>query len=414
MAPARPLFGQGYAVSQNFAHRVRLRGNTLAARICAGRVRSAAVLRAVFAAACLVCAAPPALAAAGDIVIGQVVDQSGLNLEASRDYVAGAKTYFDYANSQGGVNGHHLTLLVKDDGGDAERTLEQTRELIEKDRVQVLFGYIGDGSVRMVASSNVFRNSGISLVGALTGDDIGGAGDSLYFLRASYRNEVDRVVAYFGNLGIRRFGMVRLSTPFAEGAQRALRRDVAAKSLDLYGDAVMASDGRDAARAAREIFNKHPQVIVIFGDTIAVGNFVRAYRPLDQGGFLVALSTVNHTALQQIIGSALANGLLLTQVVPSPINFGVEVVRDHAVMMRRFREEPPSHLTLEGFLAAKALVEALRGAGREVSRQAISTQLRQHRHYDLDGVSLNFTDGSNRGSSLVDLTLLRGDGSLLH
>src|ERR1700688_1039016 len=138
MVPARPTIGQGYAVSPNFAHRCRVRGSTtVAARIGAATLWTAAVLRVLFTAACLVCPAPPAQAAGGDIVIGQVVDQSGLNLEASRDYVAGAKTYFDFVNSQGGVNGHHLTLIVKDDGGDAERTLQRTRELIDNDRVQV-------------------------------------------------------------------------------------------------------------------------------------------------------------------------------------------------------------------------------------------------------------------------------------
>ncbi len=79
---------------------------------------------------CLGLALSPAGAAAGagDIVIGQATDQAGLNLEASRDYNAGAKVYFDFVNSQGGVNGHHLVLRTKDDGGVAERTVSLTRE----------------------------------------------------------------------------------------------------------------------------------------------------------------------------------------------------------------------------------------------------------------------------------------------
>jgi ABC-type branched-subunit amino acid transport system substrate-binding protein len=352
-------------------------------------------------------------AGAGDIVIGQVADQSGLNLEASRDYIAGAKIYFDFINSQGGVNGHHLVLKVKDDGGVPEKTVSLTRELLETEHAQVLFGYIGDATVNAVAASPLFKKSGIALVGALAGEDVGNGDDALFFIRASYRNEVDRVVDYFARLDIHRFAMVRLSTPFAIGAQRVLRSSLNANSMQLVGDDAMASDGSDAMQVAHKIYAGHPQVVVIVGDTIAVGNFIRAYRPLDQGGFVVALSTVNHDALLQLVGPGLAHGTLITQVVPNPLLANGPALREHTGLLRRFRDEPPSHLTLEGFLAAKTLVQALHGLSRDVSRNAITGILRQHRDYDLGGIPLHFAEGSNRGSSFVDLTLLRKDGTLV-
>jgi ABC-type branched-subunit amino acid transport system substrate-binding protein len=346
-------------------------------------------------------------------VIGQVADQSGLNLEASRDYIAGAKIYFDYVNSQGGVNGHHLLLRTKDDGGVPERTLSLTRELLDTDHAQVLFGYVGDATVSALATSPILKEAGAALVGALAGEDIDDSDGSLFFVRASYRNEVDRVVTYFAKLGIKRFAMVRLSTPFAMGAQRAFRTSLTDNSMQLVVDDVMAADGKDAVRVAKKVFYGHPQVVVVIGDTIAVGNFVRAYRPLDQGGFVVALSTVNHEALVQLTGPSLAYGTLITQVVPNPLLANSPVLREHSSLMRRFRDEPPSHLTLEGFLAAKTLVQALRGLKSDVSRSAITNLLRAHKDYDLGGILLHFAEGSDRGSSFVDLTLLRKDGSLL-
>jgi ABC-type branched-subunit amino acid transport system substrate-binding protein len=359
--------------------------------------------------------ASPALAAstASEIVIGQVADQSGLNLEASRDYIAGAKVYFDFVNSQGGVNGHHLVLRTKDDGGVPERTSALTRELLDTEHAQVLFGYIGDATVSALAASHILKETGASLVGALAGEDTGQAGEPLYFVRASYRDEVDRVVTYFAKLGIKRFAMIRLSTPFATAAQRAFRSSLNANSMQLVVDDVMSADGMDAMRVAKKVFGGRPQVVVVIGDTIAVGNFVRAYRPLDQGGSVVALSTVNHDALLQLIGPSLAYGTLITQVVPNPLLANLPVLREHSSLLRRFRDEPPSHLTLEGFLAAKTLVQALRGLRSDVSRSAITNLLRTHKDYDLGGISLHFADGSDRGSSFVDLTLLRKDGSLL-
>jgi len=115
----------------------------------------------------------------------------------------------------------------------------------------------------------------------------------------------------------------------------------------------------------------------------------------------------------QLVGPTLAYGTLITQVVPNPLLANLPVLREHSSLWRRFRDEPLSHLTLEGFLAAKTLVQALRGLKSDTSRSAITNLLRTHKDYDLGGISLHFADGSNRGSSFVDLTLLRKDGTLL-
>lgn len=61
-------------------------------------------------------AAAPSVAEAADIVIAQIVDESGDGLEQSRDYVAGARVYFDWINSQGGITGRRLVLITRADG----------------------------------------------------------------------------------------------------------------------------------------------------------------------------------------------------------------------------------------------------------------------------------------------------------
>ena len=84
-------------------------------------------------------AAAPAIAEQ-KIVVGQVVDLFGVNGDTARDYIAGAKVYFDYVNANGGVNGMKIEHTYRDDGGDPAKAVELTREYIEKDKVDVMFG----------------------------------------------------------------------------------------------------------------------------------------------------------------------------------------------------------------------------------------------------------------------------------
>lgn len=51
--------------------------------------------------------------------------------------------YFAKINAEGGINGRKIKLISLDDGYNPTRTVEQTRRLVEKDQVLLIFGSIG-------------------------------------------------------------------------------------------------------------------------------------------------------------------------------------------------------------------------------------------------------------------------------
>jgi len=55
----------------------------------------------------------------------------------------GAKAYFDYVNSTGGVNGRRIEYRARDDASDPVRTVAETRRLVEQDGVFAIFNSFG-------------------------------------------------------------------------------------------------------------------------------------------------------------------------------------------------------------------------------------------------------------------------------
>src|SRR6185437_9993314 len=51
--------------------------------------------------------------------------------------------YFDMVNALGGVNGRKINLISLDDGFSPPKTVEQTRKLVEDDRVLAISGSLG-------------------------------------------------------------------------------------------------------------------------------------------------------------------------------------------------------------------------------------------------------------------------------
>jgi ABC-type branched-subunit amino acid transport system substrate-binding protein len=127
---------------------------------------------------------------------------------------------------------------------------------------------------------------------------------------------------------------------------------------------------------------------------------------------IVALSTVNHRAMVELLGSKLAHGVMITQVVPNPNIAESAILKEHLDAIRTFRDEPPSHLTLEGFIAAKTLVEAVRRAGPGLTRASIVAALQRMGRLDLKGFVVDLSP-AGRTESFVDIAMIRRNGGLL-
>jgi ABC-type branched-subunit amino acid transport system substrate-binding protein len=128
---------------------------------------------------------------------------------------------------------------------------------------------------------------------------------------------------------------------------------------------------------------------------------------------IVALSTANPRTMFELLGPTLAHGVMITQVVPNPLLAESPLLKEHLDAIRTFRDEPPSHLTLEGFIAAKALVEGIRRAGPNPGREAILASFQRMGRLDLRGMVLDFSPGGRTHAAFVDLTMIRRNGALL-
>lgn len=350
---------------------------------------------------------------AADIRVGVVLDQNGVNADTGRDYIAGARTWFDHINASGGLNGRRIQVIVKDDEGVAANAVKLTHELIDGDKVEALFGFVGDDSLSAVSSDARFSASKMVLFAPLSGAEIGTYTDSIIFLRPTYKEEVRHAIRHFAQLSISRFAVAYMDNNFGRSIDNEVRTQlVADRKTPIAGIAIpLALTGLPAL--ARKVLDQKPQVIVIAADSIATAEFVKQVRTLDTNAQIVALSTVNHRTLMELAKKDFATGTMITQVVPNPLSRVTKLQNEHLTLMAKFRDEPPSHLTLEGFLAAKAFVKLLERAGRDPNRASIAAAVTGSPRYDLDGMSVSFGGKSGRGSQFVDIAYLRKSGTML-
>lgn len=359
--------------------------------------------------------APTASHAAGnELVVGQIFDQSPAWIEAGRDYAAGAKTYFDLVNSEGGVSGKRIVYLTRDTQGSAADVKRAAEELAGEGKVDVLFGPVGDATMRALLDLRDAQTQSVAIFGPLSG--IAPARASVLTLRASYEEEAGELLRHFSGLGLTSFCLVFARNEEQQAALRAVREAVRQLNRTLACEVPVDNSEGSAKIASAAVQAKQPQAVIVLGDTAVLGNFAREFPFRKMGVLIGGLSLVNHTALMEIAGPQAAKGIVLTQVVPSPHREGVPVVREFVRAMKKFRDETPSHLALEGFIAGKALIESLRAGlqGKPVRREDVLTILSRVRKDAIPSLASTDTGMmSTKGGRPVDVTMVRGDGTLI-
>jgi ABC-type branched-subunit amino acid transport system substrate-binding protein len=111
-------------------------------------------------------------------------------------------------------------------------------------------------------------------------------------------------------------------------------------------------------------------------------------------------------------GGKVANGVIVTQVVPLPLSKATAVLRYQELLPKHSLGEKPDFVSLEGYLAANLLVEGLKRAGRDFTTESLIDALEGLRGLDLGvGASMGFGMSEHQASHKVWGTVLDAAGN---
>ena len=349
-------------------------------------------------------------AAPETIVVGQAIDLSGPNADLGRDYVAGIKTYFDVLNAKGGINGRRIQYLVRDDRGQSDLAVKAVAELVDQGHASYLFGGVGDDVTRAVLNSPDFKRSGLTLYAPLAGADYQKDAKVLFW-RPSYQEEIRHIFSHFGKLGIKDIGVVYQESAATADAYRRLTEQMQQSGIKLSGTVHLSSDRAKVSAETQQLANAKPGCVVMIADSVSAGLFLKDFRKLAPQTFVAGSSLTNLTTLRQLAGGKGVEWTVFSQVVPNPGMGSSSIQLEHLNMMRKYRDEPVSALTLEGFTAAKSWVRLLQ-TGKRVAGQSEYTI--PSGGFDVGGYMVGDVANSNRLSNYVDIALFNKANGLTY
>jgi ABC-type branched-subunit amino acid transport system substrate-binding protein len=344
-----------------------------------------------------------------EFVVGQSVDLSGPLQNLGRDYFTGAKIAFDMSNASGGTLGKKWRFIQRDDGSNPAQTVSNVSRLLKEDRADILFGFTGDECVEAVLTSSAFKSSGRLLFAPMSGISLHKDEGKALYVRATYAEEIAALLGQFAAGRMSNFTLVYTPSATNIAARDAALELLRKRNLPEPALLTLKEDGSNASALATGIGRSPPHAIVILADTVSAALFARQLRPRTPGLFIAITSSVDPTALQQILGAELSFGLVVSRVVPNPDKGMEKVVREFSRALAKYMDEMPTAASLEGYIAARALIEI---AHRSADTAGTPQSLQGVRNLDLGGWSLDFGRGE-RASHYVDTSMITRKGSML-
>jgi len=238
----------------------------------------------------------------------------------------------------------------------------------------------------------------------------------VFNIRASYEQEIDRIIRYLVRYGHSDIAVVVQQDSFGRDGQRASLRALARYGLKPTLLATVQRNSRHTEAVAHRVALAQPDAVLIISAYTTVANFIENLRRQGSDAGVMSVSFVGSRSLSDALPASLRNGTGISQVVPFPWNARVPVVKENQNIIRSSTGGSRyGFSSLEGFLAAKILVQALEKAGPQPIRAGLIRALESMGNHDLGGFRIHFSPNNHAGSDFVQLAFLMGSsGAFIH
>jgi branched-chain amino acid transport system substrate-binding protein len=346
-----------------------------------------------------------------EIAIGSCSALEGPSHFLGVETVTGAKAYFSLINDEGGVNGRKLKLISADDSYDPAKT-QACFDHLMSEKVFALGFFVGTPTaVKYVPMADGAK---IPLVGLFTG------AQTLYVplrhwivnVRASYFDETrEQVDGLWKTLGYKKIGVIypedAFGTTVLEGVKSALKEHGAEPTA-------VASYQRQTAQVGGAIDTvraTNPDAVVVVGPANTVAPILKQTHAK---GWKPLFLTVSFVGTDELISEAGpdAEGVVITQVVPPYYMTEFKSVALYRrALGKYFPSEQPNFVSLEGFVDAMVMVEGLKRAGKDLTREGLIHAIETIHDHDLGlgpQLKLNYSAREHKGFDHVLPTVVRG------
>lgn len=349
-----------------------------------------------------------AAAAQAQIRIGQTAGFTGAVAAGVKEVTEGAKLYLDATNKAGGVGGQQIELISLDDKFEPPLAAENAKKLIDQGVVAL---FLTRGTPHTQAVLPLLAQHRVPLIAPSTGAMAlhSPVNPWVFNVRATYQREAERAVRHLSLIGVERIALVQVDDSFGnDGATGALHGFTAVGKQPALHEKFDRSKP-DMAPIIPKIIKADAQAVLFIGSGNMVADGVKQLRAAGSRAQVVTLSNNASAGFIKSLGDN-ARGTVVSQVFPYERSLSAPIVKEAIELAKAAGQGEITPAMLEGYAAAKVLVEGLKRAGPQPTREKLKAALETFRRVDIGGLEVSFSPNDHSGLDYADLSIVGEDG----
>lgn len=343
------------------------------------------------------------------ILIGQTAGFTGPVGAGVKETTDGARLYLDSINAKGGIGGQKIELISLDDKFDPKLAAENARKLIEEKNVVAMF--LTRGTPHTEAVIPLLDKYAVPLVGPSTGAMVlhQPVQKHVFNVRAPYQREAEKAITHLSSMGISRIAIIYTDDSFGADGLTGAQKGMATAKRTLVALEKINRAKPDFTALAPKIHQSNAQAVIIIASGQTVLEGLQALRAAGSAAQIVTLSNNASSGFIKSLGNS-GRGMIVTQVFPSERSIAYSLVKEALELVKAKQQTELSPAMLEGFAAAKILVEGLRRASPQPSREKLQAALEGIGKLDIGGLEVSYSPNDHSGLDFSDLSIIGTDG----
>ncbi|WP_428025932.1 ABC transporter substrate-binding protein [Arcobacter sp.] len=330
------------------------------------------------------------------IIVGSSLPKTGIIKSWGESVIFGANSYFKYVNDVKLLGNKKIEFLTYDDKYEPELTIDNTNKLLFSDKVFALFGFVGTPTVKSILP--IVRDAEVPFFAPFTGASFLRDNQNKNFInfRSSYDEEIESLIYYLHNKkSLNKFAVFYQNDDYGEEGYVSLLKSLKSRKLPLVAEGSYKRNTLSITHAFNEIKDAKPEVIIMIGAYKPNSLFIKKAK--ENKNFKntifcnISFGDANAMVKELKFYNVNTSNLIFSQVVPSYTQDSIPVIKEYQTLMKKYYPDVElGFISLESFLSAKVLVNAISRIEDDRTREKLIFTLRTSPSDVLDGINIRF------------------------
>jgi len=340
------------------------------------------------------------------LVVAQLVDYSLAQQDVSKDFLIGSRAAWQDINTRGGIRGRRVEHVSLETDGTPSSVQKALASVRDNPACVVLSGSVGDQMAGQVVAQLQKDSINIAHAAPWLQNSSLDIDEQTFPIFAARQEQIAYALKTLSVMGMSELGAV-----YATAQDHAAYHSEVERIANTMKLKLQSFRGADNLRAmGQQLTPRTPAVLLFVGGTPELAEFTQGLEKQARQRYIVALADVNLQTMLQM-GAARNTPVIATQPVPL-VNAGLPVVRAYREVLARLFDEPPTSLSLAGYIAARYTMDVLSEVEGAPTRQSVLTAFQRRSKADIGGFLVRFNP-QRRSNTYVTQSMMTADGRLI-